>query len=102
LKRLVDTFYRRAAGWLGRREIGPDEALVIRPCRSIHTCFMRCPIGVAFVDSNGQVLAVHGTVPPWRFLLGPKSSDWVVEFAAGESKLRAGQAIRLISGDDVL
>lgn len=35
-------------------------------CSSVHTCFMRSPIDVAFIDREGHVLSVCQGVPPWR------------------------------------
>ena len=37
-------------------------------CRSIHTCFMRQPIDVAFLSAAGNVRAVWYGVAPWRVL----------------------------------
>ena len=37
-------------------------------CRSVHTCFMRCAIDVAFLSATGDVLAVCNDVAPWRVL----------------------------------
>ena len=35
-------------------------------CSSVHTCFMRSPIDVAFIDRDGRVLSVCQGAPPWR------------------------------------
>ena len=37
-------------------------------CRSIHTCFMRRALDVAFLSQTGEVLAVCREVAPWRVL----------------------------------
>ena len=44
----------RARGLLGRD--GVDGALLLRPCRSVHTLGMRFPIDVAFCDDDLHVL----------------------------------------------
>jgi len=53
----------RARGLLGRD--GIEGALVLRPCRQVHTIGMRFPIDVAFVDGDGVVLQVR-TLRRWR------------------------------------
>ncbi len=48
----------RMRGLLGRN--GIEGALVLRPCRSVHTIGMRFPIDVAFCTSDMRVLrTVH-------------------------------------------
>ncbi len=51
---LADTRASRRRGLLGRESV--DGALVIRPCRAVHTLGMKFPIDVAFVDSDGVVM----------------------------------------------
>lgn len=46
----------RTRGLLGRDGIG--GALVLSPCRSVHTLGMRFPIDVAYVDADGVVIKV--------------------------------------------
>ena len=40
-------------------------------CNSVHTCFMRYPLNIAFVDKEGAVLAVREGVAPWRLVAHP-------------------------------
>ena len=53
----------RSRGLLGRD--GVDGALLLRPCRSVHTVGMRFPIDVAFCDDELRVLRVV-TMPRHR------------------------------------
>ena len=47
----------RTQGLLGRRDSSEvTGALVLRPCRQVHTFGMRFPIDVAFCDPAGTVL----------------------------------------------
>jgi uncharacterized membrane protein (UPF0127 family) len=48
----------RLRGLLGRRALGIDEGLLIRPASSIHTFFMRFPIDVEFIDRRGVVVKI--------------------------------------------
>jgi uncharacterized membrane protein (UPF0127 family) len=56
----------RKRGLLGRDSLAAGAALLIAPCSSIHTFFMRFPIDVIFVDRTGRVLKTCATVPARR------------------------------------
>lgn len=60
--RIVGSWPSRARGLLWGAS--PDDVLVLVPCRDVHTCFMRQPVDVAFVGSDGVVLAVERGLPP--------------------------------------
>src|SRR5918996_1817824 len=53
---VADSGRARQVGLLGRD--GVDGALLLRPCRSVHTLGMRFPIDVAFCDGDLHVLRV--------------------------------------------
>ena len=52
-----------AQGLLGRSDF--EGALVLRPCRHVHTLFMRFQIDVAFCDGDGVVVRTT-CLRPWR------------------------------------
>ncbi|TWU31134.1 DUF192 domain-containing protein [Novipirellula artificiosorum] len=93
---IADTFRSRAVGLLGRRKMGIDEAILIRPCKSVHTFLMRMSISVAFVDQSGKVLSVVDHLPPWRVVMGPREAKFVLESAANCRKLAIGQRVATI------
>jgi uncharacterized membrane protein (UPF0127 family) len=70
----------RRRGLLGRCSV--DGALVLRPCRQVHTIGMRVAIDVAFCAADGTVLRV-ATLPPRRVSRVVWRSRFVVEAAAG-------------------
>jgi uncharacterized membrane protein (UPF0127 family) len=88
----------RTVGLLGRRVPGEvTGALVLRPCRQVHTMGMRFPIDVAFCDRDGVVLRTV-TVPPWRVTRVVWRAGFVVEAAAGAFdrwQLRPGDAVEV-------
>ena len=53
----------------------PPRVLGFPRCGSVHTCFMVCPIDVAFLDGGGGIIAVHVAVPPWRLLRCPTAAS---------------------------
>ena len=47
---------------------GLPLAMAFPRCASVHTCFMRYPLDVAFIDRGGDILRVCESVVPWRLL----------------------------------
>ncbi len=66
-----------------RRELAPEDGLLLVPEWSIHTFFMRFPIDVIFLSRSDVVLATHEQVRPNR--LGPtcRGAHKVLELPAG-------------------
>ena len=75
--------HTRFLGLMGRSRLEAGEALLIKPCSSIHTFFMRFPIDVVFVDKGSRVVKIAESVKPWRFLLGGKGAHAVLELPSG-------------------
>ena len=85
---VMDTFWKRFMGLMGRAEIPIGNAALFRKCSSIHMFFMKIPLDVIWygaVQSNGRmpVLAVSRDVKPWRLSFGPKRTQGCLEVAAG-------------------
>jgi uncharacterized membrane protein (UPF0127 family) len=74
---------QRLRGLLGRSALPEGEALVIEPCTSIHTLFMRFSIDAAFLSRDGSVLRAIGEMKPWRATRVYPSAAMVVELPAG-------------------
>lgn len=73
----------RLRGLLGRTSLPEGEALVIEPCSSIHTFFMRFAIDAAFVGKDGRVLRAIPDLRPWRATRVYPSAALVIELPAG-------------------
>jgi uncharacterized protein len=88
----------RLKGLLGRSELRRGEGLLIRPCSSVHTWFMRFPIDVVFLDRELRVVRVADRLAPWRTAAGRKARA-VLELPAGESDrhgLRPGDRLAVV------
>jgi len=92
---IADARSARRRGLLGRD--GLDGAIVLRPCRWVHTIGMRFPIDVAFVSDHGEVvktMQMHQRrigVPVWR-------ANVVIEAEAGAFArwgLRVGDVVEI-------
>ena len=82
--RHAERWWSRLRGLLFRPPLRGDggEALLITPCASIHTCGMRYPIDVVFIDRQGIVLGCHESVKPARFRV-QRGARSALELAAG-------------------
>ncbi|MFW6387319.1 MAG: DUF192 domain-containing protein [Thermodesulfobacteriota bacterium] len=56
----------RMRGLLGHPPPHPGEGLLLQPCTSVHTLFMRYPVDVVYLDQNYQVLKVVPALNPYR------------------------------------
>ena len=59
------SFWTRLRGLKGC-SLWPDEALMLIPCKAIHTFTMKEAIDVAFVDEDGWVIEAVEGLPPGR------------------------------------
>jgi uncharacterized membrane protein (UPF0127 family) len=77
----------RRKGLLGRTGLEPSSALIIAPCFSIHTMFMRFDIDAVFVDDDGRAVKVVRDMTPWRIAVNA-TAHAVVELPAGSLRDR--------------
>ena len=62
----ASTPLKRIKGLLGRKDFHPQEALIIKPCSSIHTFFMRFTIDVVFLNKQDCVVKTISSIKPFR------------------------------------
>ena len=90
------TVRTRLRGLLGRDSLPDGAALVIEPCTSIHTFFMRFSIDAAFLDRAGRVVRAISNLRPWRATRIYPKAAMVVELPAGtlrRTDTREGDAL---------
>ncbi|MFC1699600.1 DUF192 domain-containing protein [Candidatus Omnitrophota bacterium] len=89
---------QRMKGLLGRDGLAADQALVLKPCTSIHTCFMRFTIDVLFVDSKMKVIKLIQNIPPFRLSSIAWRSQMAIELPAGkiaQTNTQSGDLIQI-------
>jgi uncharacterized membrane protein (UPF0127 family) len=94
---LADKPWSRLRGLLGRSGLPAGEGILLRPCGSVHTMFMRFPIDVVFCDGDLRVLSVAPALRPWR-AASKRGAKVTIELAAGEAASRgvaAGARLRI-------
>jgi uncharacterized membrane protein (UPF0127 family) len=82
---LAESSASRRRGLLGRSSLDPSAALIIAPCSSVHTFFMRFVIDVVFVDRGGRVRKIAHDLKPWR-IAGSLRAYAVIELNGGAAR----------------
>jgi len=80
---VANTVLKRMKGLLGRKDYRQGEALIIKPCNSIHTFFMRFPIDVLFVDKHNKAIKAISSLNPFRFTFVYFNAAFTVELPIG-------------------
>ena len=95
---VADNLFSRMRGLLGRKSLNPQEGLILRPCNSIHTFFMRFPIDVVFLDRYDLVIKVYHSLSAWRISRTFFRSAMCLELPAGaltQSRTQEGDRLQI-------
>jgi len=84
--RVADRFWARLIGLMLASPLAPGAGLVIVPCSSIHTQFMRFPIDVLYVNKEDRIVGIARNLRPWRVGRFYKKVHYVVELPAGSAE----------------
>lgn len=93
---MADNFLTRLVGLLNKSSLDSNECLILKPCREIHTFFMRFNIDVLFLDKDCKVIFMMENMGPSRKSPRIKEAKMVVEMLAGkiaESGTKIGDEI---------
>ncbi|MFH0940756.1 MAG: DUF192 domain-containing protein [Candidatus Omnitrophota bacterium] len=82
--RIAQDFKSRSIGLLDRHSLNENEALLIKPCNSIHTFFMKFPIDVLFLSKEGNIVKIAHSLKPWRLSGCMIGCFMVLELQAGK------------------
>lgn len=75
----------RLRGWLRRERVADDQALVIHPCKQVHTFGMRFAIDAVFCDRDMSVIRVV-TLEPGRLSPLVRRAEVCVELREGRAE----------------
>ncbi|ERI91494.1 putative ACR [Clostridiales bacterium oral taxon 876 str. F0540] len=94
---IADTFKTRFLGYMFRKK--PHyEAILIKPCNSIHTFFMRFNIDVLFVDIDMKVVKKVENLPPRKIIMPVEGAAIVIEGKAGAfSEVSEGSKVSILN-----
>ena len=79
---LAESFFSRLKGLMFKGRIRGD-GLLIRPCNSIHTFFMKFNLDVVFLSRDFKVVKIIRRMPPWRMSKVYFNAFQVLELKAG-------------------
>lgn len=99
--RKAESFWARLVGLMGRSGLEEGGGLLLSPCSSVQTLFMRFSIDVIFLDRETRVVKVAPALGPFRVALGGRGAREALEVTAGTAA-RSDTAVgdRLALEDD--
>lgn len=92
---IADTLVTRLIGLMFKKQLIGAEGLLINPCNSIHTFFMRYSLDIIFLSSDNKVIKIIRNLKPWRM-------TWIYFRAKKTLELPAGKLPSDVKEGDVL
>ncbi|MDD2371730.1 MAG: DUF192 domain-containing protein [Firmicutes bacterium] len=93
---IADSYFKRLKGLMWKKNLNKDEGLLIKPCNSIHTFFMKINLDVIFIDKNNTIIEIYKNMLPWRISKIHKNSIFCIEGNAGSfENLKKGEKIKI-------
>lgn len=93
---LADNSWTRFRGLLGRPKLDLNQGLLLDPCNSVHTFWMRYAIDIVYLDRQKKVISIQQHLKPWRASIN-KKAKYVLELASGSAEynnLNIGDKLR--------
>lgn len=99
--RVARSVVARMVGLLTTPRLEEGAGILLAPCSSVHTVFMRYPIDVVYLDRENTVVRVAANLRPFRLSVGGRGARRALELAAGTAQ-RAGlrRGVRLEIQED--
>jgi len=92
---IADTMVTRLIGLMFKERLTGADGLLINPCNSIHTFFMRYNLDIVFLSSENQIVKIIRNIKPWRM-------TWIYFRAKKTLELPAGKLPVDLKVGDVL
>ena len=84
---VADNMISRLVGLMFRKEIKGADGLLLDPCNSIHTFFMRYSLDIVFIGKGNKVVKIIRDLKPWRMTWIYFRSHKTLEVPAGKLPL---------------
>lgn len=81
--RIADRFFQRLVGLLKDKALSPNQGLLLKRCRQVHTIGMKFPIDVIFLSEDGEVLLIQNDMSSGQISPTVKGAFWCLELMAG-------------------
>lgn len=79
--KIAKTFMSRFAGLMGKKHL--TYGLLLIPCNSIHTYFMKIPIDVLYLNESFTVIDIQTNLQPWKIGKYNRKTHSILELPAG-------------------
>ena len=94
---IADSFTKRFLGFMFRKK-PHHEAILIKPCNSIHTFFMKFPIDVLFLNEKMEIVKKIDGLKPGKIIMPQKKCTMVIEGREGMFKdIKEGKKLILLN-----
>ncbi|MCU0666755.1 MAG: DUF192 domain-containing protein [Candidatus Omnitrophica bacterium] len=80
---VADSLFSRMKGLLGKESLSYGQALILQPCNSVHTFFMKFSLDLIFVNKENRIIKIIANLKPWRLSGVYLQAAYVIEFPAG-------------------
>ncbi len=80
---VADSVRGRIKGLLGRRSLPAGTGLLLKPCNSIHSCFMRFDFDAVFISDSLKVVYMIEKMRSFRISPVVRQAGMVLELPAG-------------------
>lgn len=92
---VADNAYLRVMGLMFKKNMNGMGGLLLDPCNSIHTFFMRFPIDVVFISRDNKVINVQRSLAPWRMTWLYFKAKKTLELPSGSLSLNVKEGVEL-------
>ena len=88
----------RMTGLMFKKSLDDIDGIILSPCNSIHTFFMRFSIHAIFLDKSNKIIKIYKDLKPWRITPIFFNVKQVLEIDAQKdiSTLKEGDHIEVI------
>ncbi len=81
--KVVNGFFDRLVGLMFKKDMRGFDGLLIDPCNSIHTCFMRYSLDIIFLNDHNEIIKIVRNIKPWRMTRIYFNATKVLELKSG-------------------
>ena len=95
---IAKNMFSRMKGLMGKNTV--EKGLLLSPCNSIHTFFMKVPIDVLYLDKCGHIVSMNNPIIPWKVGKMIRHSKAVIELPSGtikKSNIKLNQKVTFLN-----
>ena len=101
--KIAESFLSRLLGLMFKKNISVEEGMIFYYTSSIHTCFMRFPIEVVFLNRDMEAIKVYHKLKPFR-LAGTLKCYCIIEMLSckiHEKAVDVGDVLEIVKNMNV-